>query len=263
MRHITLSEYLRPWSQAGISHFLADPDALFLDMAEKGTGKIVCDGSVASTVKSSEPFNGYSSRAEEKTGIETISPLGPVSSPLSSITSCNTSENAVAAFTASPAPSIDASLVPDEWQKLLARTPAAPVLWSYDELGLDLVGKGSPERSACLRTIIGRLSLPKGSSAFWPYSLPDAGGSLRINLNAYHFGLSRLHPSVIVLLGMDAVKAVSPILTLHIPFMQQVHEGRLHILLPDFTQLQANVSLLDSACTYLRSALSTLSALRS
>ncbi|MDL2316259.1 hypothetical protein LJC59_04185 [Desulfovibrio sp. OttesenSCG-928-A18] len=49
----------------------------------------------------------------------------------------------------------------------------APIVWTYPELGADLTGTGSRERSDYLKRLIQALGLPKGSSSFWPLCLPQ------------------------------------------------------------------------------------------
>jgi hypothetical protein len=72
-----------------------------------------------------------------------------------------------------PLPS--AAQLPAPWRALLEKTRPAPLVWTYEELGNDLLGNASAERSRCLRALLADLSLPRGSSAFWPLSLPLPG----------------------------------------------------------------------------------------
>lgn len=160
-------------------------------------------------------------------------------------------------------------LWPEEWRTLLARTSPAPLVWSYAELGEDLMGSGNKERSASLRKLIGSLQLPRGSSAFWPLRLPEKGagtqsspaqeqGQAPPQAKIFLEGLALLEPKALVLIGPSAVPMTGLSLKLSTPFTQTVLRGRLVVLLPDFSVLIDKPTLMGKAGVFLRSALSGL-----
>jgi len=152
---------------------------------------------------------------------------------------------------------------PESWQALFARTKPAPILWAYPELGLDLGGQGCAQRSACLRELIGKLQLPRGSSTFWPLCLDaeESGASAQAQTAAGIFkgGLFLLEPKVVVFIGPRSVVLADLGLDLHTPFTQQITRGMLFVLLPEFSAMLENASLADKACVFLRSALAKIS----
>ncbi|WP_243439418.1 hypothetical protein [Fundidesulfovibrio soli] len=93
-----------------------------------------------------------------------------------------------------------AQTVPFEspWTELLAKVPPSPVfLFTYKTLGSDLTGSGSTQRSSLWRSLIGALSLPRGSVGFWPCLLPGMEGA---DAPAPQFaeGLRRIAPRFLV-----------------------------------------------------------------
>jgi hypothetical protein len=158
--------------------------------------------------------------------------------------------------------------LPSAWKDLLEKTPAAPLLWTYAELGQDLQGRGDGERSAGLRELIGKLNLPRGSSAFWPLTLEDSwphcleGGVLPPDVAFFLQGLVRLRPRAVVLFGSHSCLLSGLDLSLRLPFTQQVKGGRLFLLLPAWRDLLADGVLREQSVTYLRVAFTSLSALR-
>lgn len=171
-------------------------------------------------------------------------------------------------------PSVRPDAWPEAWRRLFARTRPAPVLWTYPELGPDLCGQGSAARSACLRDIIGRLGLPLGTSAFWPLRL--AGGENRPAAETggpvggvlppeeaalFKGGLELLRPKVVVFIGPRSVGLADLSLALHMPYTQQISRGMLFVLLPEFSVILEQASLIDKACVFLRTAFSGLPAI--
>ena len=148
---------------------------------------------------------------------------------------------------------------PTAWQDLFARTKPAPILWTYPELGLDLSGQGSSQRSACLRELIGKLQLPRGSSTFWPLCLEENGAQAQAGTGIFKGGLFELAPKVVVLIGPRSVPLAGLGLDLHTPFTQQIVRGVLFVLLPEFSAMLENAALADKACVFLRSALGRVS----
>jgi hypothetical protein len=154
------------------------------------------------------------------------------------------------------------------WRALLEKTPPAPLVWTYEELGRDLQGNASPERSRFLKTLLAALSLPRGSSAFWPLDLPepaDAGDERRPGDDGskpgvgvsreFAAGVKLLGGGVVVYFGADAVLRSGFALTVRTPFTQQIAGGLLHILLPALSEPAQGPEQAEKAATYLRSVL--------
>ena len=251
---LSLAESLRPWRAAGISHFLRE----VLDED---------DGTIADTAPPSRPPALPDSGQDPRLERYIPSELSPAAAP-----------------TSRPAPSPPRpcpSTWPEAWQALFARTRPAPVLWTYPELGLDLGGEGSKQRSACLRELIGKLQLSKGSSTFWPLRLdykdqadspdsPDSVGSpgcaaqgiARPDAEMFKSGLFLLEPKVVVFIGPESI-ALAGLndlgINLHMPFTQQIARAMLFVLLPEFGAMLESPTLADKASVFLRSALARIS----
>jgi hypothetical protein len=157
---------------------------------------------------------------------------------------------------------------PAAWTALWARTPKAPLVWTYAELGADLSGQGDKARSACLRELIGSLALPRGSSAFWPISLPDSEDSPSPPPNGgmpqescFLQGIRLMRPHGIIVFGPQALAQSGLEMALATPFSQALRNGVLHLLLPDFATILASSSDCSKTAAYLRASLSTLPAL--
>ena len=143
---------------------------------------------------------------------------------------------------------------PAEWQAQFTKTAKGRFLWTYPELGLDLTGSGSPERSAFLRTLISQLALPKGSSTFWPYALP-ADKKLVSNISVFNEGLHLLSPAVILYFGRATLRETFSPAGLSIPYTQEIVKGQLYVLLPDFASLTTSGSGLSKTVSFLRQLL--------
>jgi hypothetical protein len=248
---VRLAESLRPWRIAGLFHILVDPDA-------------VVEPSIAGEQAAPLPVRERGDRsffAEEQ-----ASSSGQES-------------------TASP---ILPQTWPSLWQTVLSRTKAAPLVWTYAELGIDLTRQGCRERSDFLRRLILQLQLPRGSSAFWPVWLPaDAAGdrassaSLELGPGAqmrtsrpdaspqyactpngsdifFQQGLRLLRPKLVIFFGQSSLELSSLPLRLPLPFTQQISTGVLFVLLPEVAQCLASPSLAESTGIFLRSALSAI-----
>lgn len=152
---------------------------------------------------------------------------------------------------------------PPAWRELFSALRPAPVLWSYAELGLDLSGQGSTERSATLKQIIGTLQLPRGTSVFWPQYLPGESGeqcsgavcSTVSPLAYFASGLELLSPKTVILLGCSEALAEEFGFANAAPYSQRIVRGRLYIHLPDMAQLTVDAQLVERACIFLRNAL--------
>jgi len=162
---------------------------------------------------------------------------------------------------APPAPtSPDAEFVtrlPALWRQILNRLKPAPLVWSYAELGQDLLEKGDPLRSQLLKQLLGGLDLPRGSSAFLPLNLPGISPEEQereIFARILHF----LNGRMLILLGQKALD-LSPYAASRLqPYQAQIIDGRLLILLPDMRALQEDPARITAATAYLRSSLAKI-----
>lgn len=279
---LSLLESLRPWRNAGVFHFLSD---------------VLGDDDAAALHASafSLQSDAVSDQGERPPRIDSREWSIPVvqdagaGSPPRTMGAEPSSHGERRADPARPsaqtrgvapeAPHITAAQAksepwPSEWQALFVRTRPAPLLWTYAELGADLTFPDHPgraERSALLKECIGRLHLPKGTSMFWPLTLPRASLAAETNDNEtadaalsesfFFAGLERFRPTVTVLVGPETAVSTGAGLSIDSPFMQEVAGGILYVLLPDFASLATDEEALDKACVFLRTALAGIAAL--
>lgn len=150
--------------------------------------------------------------------------------------------------------------LPEAWRELAARLKAAPVVWTYLELGEDLLVKGSPERSKALKELIGSLGLKGGTSCFLPVTLP---GCKQDGSEAWCFEalFERIEGRILVVLGRDALSC-SPYADLALePFREKIVHGRIILCLPSFAELLANPARFEATKVFLRSAFSKINIL--
>lgn len=278
VRSLSLAEIFRPWRSAGLDTLLADEDA---------------PGSFARSENSCEAQDPK--RSEESPTPVSELPFAPASPP--------PRRNTPQPLTAQrPAPAKSAPLSaeasacsspdtwPVPWQLLFARTNPAPFIWTYAELGEDLLENANQERAACLRALLGSLGLPRGSNAFWPSRLPmrsaekmRAGATLPLEQKGepgrfsheahakegqsahppqsetaslcFSGGLLLLRPKAVILLGPETAALTALGLEIRHPYMQQILRGILHITLPEFSGLCAGAEPSRKAVAFLRSLL--------
>lgn len=148
---------------------------------------------------------------------------------------------------------------PTPWRDWFMKCVPAPVLWTYHELGADVTGTGhSQERSAFLKRLIADLALPKGSSVFWPSSMPSAGGDLSPAPHAPLFaaGLRLLQPRVVVVFGDAALEDMDMRDRVR-PFGQIMVEGKILVCLPDIGELLRGDAQRASVISLLRALFAT------
>ena len=276
---VSLAEVLRPWRGAGVTHFLAE---VFDGAQEQGEEQVhpqgasfsvsdetqathtSQDGRIAAVADRDSHIPPASGKYEAEPPVPSI-PASQAAGQQGGFSKHSAAPNmsrAVAAVSSPVSSSqhlqtaefVEPSSWPDEWQAIFSRTSPAPLLWTYADLGADLTGRGSKERSSCLRTLIGTLNLPRGSSAFWPVSLHSDPAELFF----FQAGLQLLAPKVVVMLGAEAVALTGLGLPLHQPFTQHIFQGRMYVLVPGFDALLSKSGLPDKACAFLRSAFSGL-----
>jgi hypothetical protein len=254
---VTLAEELRPWHAAGILWLLRDEDASVAGSeipfaGEEDSGATptnrLAPAERTAAVRSGEDFSCLSP--------ERISGDPPPSRR----------ETASPSFPAGTSPG--QSPLPSAWKELLEKTPAAPLLWTYAELGQDLQGRGEGARTAGLRELIGRLGLLRGSSAFWPLTLEDSWaqcletGAPPPDAPFFLHGLLRLRPRAVIFFGEHSRLLSGLALSARLPFTQEVKDGRLFLLMPAWRDLLAGERIREQAVAYLQAAFSALPGLR-
>ena len=279
---VTLSEMLRPWYFAGVSHFWPDPDAPEL---EPEIAAMLRPGGVMPRPPGGVPAGvaGAAARAPVGTRPASVSSDNVLASGASPAGAAGVSGSRPAGgAVAAPAPNTaarpgsihsgvspsptrvrttpvartaPAALTPPR-QALLERTPRAPILWTYPELGADLAGQGDPRRSACLRGILGGLHLPKGTSCFWPLRLPVETPDEAVA--QFLSGLEHLHPRAVIFFGIDSIALCGLPISLATPFTQHLHGGKVYLLLPDLDKLIAEPGLSAASATFLAGQFSGL-----
>ena len=261
MRSVLIDDSFRPWAAAGITAFLADED-VFLALQGLTSVQPASRAAVKSRVSlgpSVGPFPGQSE------GQALARPSGPsadqaTSSQFRQHGSVEQSPPAhlpgapksAALQQARQQPSLQFG------QTVSSTLPPAPVLWTYAHLGADLTGQGSPERSAFLRSVIQNLHLPKGTSVFWPFAFPEnteGSGTTEQGHAAFRQGVAVVSPKLLIFLGNDALAPMQGQIDLHLPFTQQLFQGRIYLLLPDFAALLQAPSLFDQTNSFLRAML--------
>ena len=146
---------------------------------------------------------------------------------------------------------------PEAYQTYFQRLSPAPVVWCYEALGDDLFGNANPQRSDCLKRLIGDLHFPKGTSVFWPPRLPDVADvdlSQRVLLQA----LQELFPKLVISVGSGPVLSLLYGSESPLPFTQRLLKGHMVVFLPDFQDLAENTSLFTQSVLYLRAIVSQL-----
>lgn len=146
---------------------------------------------------------------------------------------------------------------PSSFQSYFHKVSPAPVLWCYEALGDDLFGQPDQERSQCLKRLIGELRFPKGTSVFWPPSLPDVSDAAlaqRVLLQVFQ----ELFPKLVICLGSGPVLSFLSDGDAALPFTQRLVKGHMVVFLPDFSELIENPSLFTQAVLYLRAIVSQL-----
>lgn len=156
----------------------------------------------------------------------------------------------------------------------------APLVWTYPELGLDLLSQGNPVRSRFFRGLLQNLALPKGGNAFWPCALPGAEGEpsvqhytdpgaepgapqsdtpLVYNSRIFMSGLAYIQPKAIIVFGRHCLEEIfaetRPDLKNLNDFQQAIVFGVKILLLPPITGLQDNQDKASSAVPFIRAAL--------
>lgn len=209
---LNLMASLRPWRTAGVSHLLVEAD-LSCPAADRpllplthpaptdDTHCLQAEDLSGDAQRDRTPASGMPRETSSTLIADTTTPFArttaPASTPASTPASALADRPAAAspgvvrtapAASTGPASTTDPACWPAPWRQLIKKTRPAPLLWTYEELATDLLAPdaASTARSGVLRGLISELSLPRGSSTFWPLSVsaallsgsPDSQGGL-------------------------------------------------------------------------------------
>lgn len=244
---------LRPWHSAGITHFLIDTE---VSLSEDNTDEIAphtphFSDKITNRTIPTDKTPSASPPSYPKTEYQPHRPQ-EVHHALEKAPSQNGIDHTL--------PNIPLSQWPRNWSALYNKTKPATIVWSYPELGTDLTGNSDKARGAYLRSLIGALNLPKGSSTFWPLSLPDDTTDVQSG-HFFQLGLQLLQPRAVLLFGKESIRQSGLSIPLTNPYTQTIIQGILYILLPDFPTLIPKKESVFITCTFLREILRTVPAL--
>lgn len=269
---LSLAEMLRPWHAAGVTHLLVTQEDLPDDAQTRQFDTLPSAETVPDHAHNFSDTIVTGSNRRNVEGQPQVRSIPPSSQPSS------LPQPAMPPKTPE-SPLVPVSEWPEAWSALFARTRRSPLIWSYPELGDDLAGRGSKERSQYLRSLIGSLNLPKGSSAFWPLSLSSSYAQLNPDdsLNTsddyssksaspstglyFRSGLQLLKPRAVLFFGLSCLELSGLTIPLQSSYTQALSQGVLYILLPDFEDLLQKQDSLETSRTFLRAMLNAIPAL--
>ncbi len=131
--------------------------------------------------------------------------------------------------------------LPSPWAVFAAKSkPGRALLWTYQELGLDLSGNVNPTRSELIKQIINALNLPAGSSNFWPHSLPlqtSGEQEFKQEPELFHRGFNALEPQFLLVFGETSITAIMPDWKC-LPYTYTNYKNKVLIYLPRLEQLE-------------------------
>lgn len=152
------------------------------------------------------------------------------------------------------------AVLPEHWRALAPKLRPAPVIWTYLELGQDLLVKGDPARSNTLKELISSLGLQKGTSSFLPLSVPQ-GAQDGSEAWCFQSLLGQLGGRVVIVLGADSL-AKSPYAANGLAcFQERIVQGRMVLCLPSFAELLADPDRFQATKVFLRSAFTKINIL--
>jgi hypothetical protein len=147
---------------------------------------------------------------------------------------------------------------PPAWRERREKTRAAPVVWTYWELGRDLCVAPDPQRRDLLRGLLQDLAHPPGTHSFWPLALPGGDGEeLEANPPVFWDGVRLLRGRAVVVMGPQALHSLAlPDHMLVLGSYEQVrHQGRLLVVLPPPDLLIRETRRMQALREFLRRAL--------
>lgn len=179
-----MNESLRPWSSSGLTHFLGSGDAQQAPFFAKAAQP--------ARSPASRPDAGPKSQTTTRPQSRPSSPPAPKPQPARS------AETKPSAPFQAPCPA------EPQWQELTKRIDRRSIaIWTYWELGQDLLGEASETRRRFLRQLIQTMRLPKGNIAFWPLAVLHQG-QLQGNAHWFWRGVSRYGAEQVFCFGTPA-----------------------------------------------------------
>lgn len=276
MHSVAFSEWLRPWAAAGITSFLAEHPVDMTQLAPEfiPTGHHqpmgrppVLPSPTASQNAQKQVFAGSpASSADTGSANTSVSPHSRLQASRQAHTQASHHSAAYKGQQASPYTLKEGELVtplpqaewPASFQEYFKRVHPSPVLWCYEALGEDLLGTSEPKRSACLKQLIGELRFPRGTSVFWPPSVPGSHDTA-CNQGVLLGAINELAPKLIIVLGAGDIVSCFYNKSRPAHFTPRFYKGHMVVFLPDFSELIDNTSLFNQSVLYLRAIVSQLS----
>lgn len=148
---------------------------------------------------------------------------------------------------------------PAAWRKAWSKTGfARPFLWTYEQLGQDLLGTPDPDRREILRQVLVRLNLGPVHN-FWPFSEPDGQDGLRLQPRLFKEGLKHLAPKCVIFLGPREIEGITPPGAPELfKVVSYFNSGVLCVHAPEIGELAADPALLDAMAVLFQQKLSHL-----
>lgn len=148
---------------------------------------------------------------------------------------------------------------PEAWREAWGKTGfARPFLWTYAQLGEDLLGTPDPVRREVLRRLLACLNLGKVHN-FWPFSESDGQGGLRLQARLFQDGVAHLAPRCIIFLGGDEFEGITPPGAPELfKVVSYFSSGVLCVRAPGIAELAANPALLENMAVLFQQKLSHL-----
>lgn len=258
---VTLPPHVQAWAATGLAHVLLE------DAATK-EALLALPARPASSVPLRKETVAASSLAVPPSGSDRPAPASvqfAKPEPRKPITAQEPPQSGVVASAPNRLAFADAKDVAEDptqwdapWAACFAKASPAPIVWTYRELGGDLLGSNRvPERGALFRNLIGALGLPKGSSAFWPCAVPRPGQPEETPASCaspavYAAGLRLLAPRFVVLFGREALEDVGLPAERFSFFQHSIVDGKLVIVLPSAASLLSNSAQQTTTVSLLR-----------
>ena len=245
---ITLTGLFQTWAASGLQHLLLDAPVCFVEtQAEPPPGSVNVSPARMAQQKEVVPQTTqlYALQGKSQTS-------GAVPRP-------HVEEKKSAPFAHGVKASTDAGTWPRPWAVCFAKTKPASIVWTYHNLGSDMLGNaGASGRGPFFRLFIKELHLSKGSSTFWPCAVPFAeeeGDTVKACPEIFAAGLSTISPQHIIAFGEDALCDIG-LPSGHIDvFRSTFVGGRQLILLPSPEGLMENDKQRAAAVSWLRALL--------
>ena len=278
---VNVAEYLRPWLGAGVYHLLADDEQLVARMQEAAAEELrnvpaarpacaalqaVPPGAARQPVGHTAPVAPHREQSRPPEFTAGKYPSGPpqrTSHVTAPAPQPQVARTEVPHKKPAPpaAPVLEPETWPEVWQAMWQKTAPAPIIWTYWSLGEDLGATPSNERRELLRSIIGQLTLPRGSSAFWPVAVADPqqaaddeGSTLTAAPQIFLSGVERLNPRYIIVFGSKGLRSFAPESGLG-PYMFTQYRNRRLIALPDIDHMLTDRKHVAAIVAYLRTAI--------